>query len=288
VGWHYIGRSWDGIRFNLNQLDLDLFGLTVNESVGYISAATPVIYPYPAIPANNFSVYGFWKKFELNEEHQLDLFGYYEFNRNLVFLPGGSESYRSTDRFTLGLNHFGSFNNLSTIIEAAYQGGKAINVDIAAYLLSVQGNYKMNELKIGAGVDILSGTEPGSAKNNSFAVPFGTNHKFYGFMDYFINIPVHTYNFGLHDFYLLTGFAPENSRFNFSLNLHHFMSNKETRGGFNTFGQELDLTINYNIVKGAALSWGGSLFFPGDIMKLAFAPGEDPAFWTYLMVSAAF
>ena len=38
VDWHYVGRSFDGVRVTIspNSWDLDLFALTVNESVSYI------------------------------------------------------------------------------------------------------------------------------------------------------------------------------------------------------------------------------------------------------------
>jgi len=54
----------------------------------------------------------------------------------------------------------------------------------------------------------------------------------------------------------------------------------------NMLGQELDLTVKYNFVKNTSASWGGSLFFPGELMKIFYAPREDAAFWTYLMITA--
>ncbi len=120
----------------------------------------------------------------------------------------------------------------------------------------------------------------------SFEATFGTNHKFYGYMDYFINIPRNTNFLGMHDFYLAGNYSPENSKWAFDAKLHHFMSNKGSATDENTFGQELDLTIKYNFIEGTTLSWGGSLFFPDDLMKAFFYPREDVAFWTYAMITA--
>jgi hypothetical protein len=105
-------------------------------------------------------------------------------------------------------------------------------------------------------------------------------------MDYFINIPRNTNFLGLHDFYLTVNYSPENSSWNFDAKLHHFMSNKSSAAGENIFGQELDLTVKYNLIKGTNLYWGGSLFFPGDLMKSLFYPGEDVSYWSYLMIVA--
>ncbi len=50
VGWNYVGRSFDGLRLSIlpDCSNLDLFGLTVHESVDYIGNATPLVYPNPA------------------------------------------------------------------------------------------------------------------------------------------------------------------------------------------------------------------------------------------------
>lgn len=81
----------------------------------------------------------------------------------------------------------------------------------------------------------------------------------------------------------------------FGANIHHFMSNQSaniTVGDNisateeNIFGQEVDLTIKYAFIKGTTLVWGGSVFFPGNLMKYIFAPRADVAYWTYLMITA--
>ncbi len=290
VGWSYTGRSFDGVRFSIlpGMWDLDLFALTVKESVGFISNATPSVYPNPQIPTPASSIYGLWKSNSISQKSKLDIFGYYEVDRQKII-----DDNFNLSMFTFGGTYWGNYGNFSTIVEAAYQLGRMTGRDLSAYLISVTGDYKITNGKLGAGVDILSGTSPDdlSTKMNTFQPSYATNHKFYGYMDYFISIPNNTLNLGLHDFYLTGIYTPENSDWSLGANFHHFMSNKTgeiiTANGIeeqNTFGQELDLTIKYNFIKGTALSWGGSLFFPGDLMKSIFSPGEDTAFWTYLMV----
>ncbi|MBT8380349.1 MAG: alginate export family protein [Ignavibacteria bacterium] len=291
VGWHFVGRSFDGARLTIapNKWDLDIFALTVKESVSYIGNATSSTYPFPQEPTPASSIYGIWKKTNIDDANKFDLFGYWEVDREKV----GVDSCK-LNKATFGGTYWGIFGNFSTIVEAAYQLGDQAGKDVSAYLISAQGHYKIGIAKVGLGADILSGTKPTNRdKVNTFYPTYGTNHKFYGFMDYFINIPVNTLNLGLHDFYFKAKIVPENSEWEFAADFHHFMSNQTAVSNVNgvskdvdTFGQEVDLTIGYNFIKGTKLIWGGSFFFQGDIMKSIFDPREDTAYWTYVMVVA--
>jgi hypothetical protein len=294
VGWHYISRSWDGVRFSLDPIKLDLFGLTQRDNTPYIANATPGIYPFPSNPDNSRSLYGAYKRFDINKENQLDLLGYYDIDRTKV-QPDKSR----LSRYTLNASYFSSFNKFSLIAEAAYQGGEYNTVagtgNISAYLLSVQGHYTEKLFKVGAGIDMLSGTDPTSSSSDykTFDPSYGTNHKFYGFMDYFINIPLNTDDLGLNDFYLNADFKLTNL-FDLNIAFHYFMSNVPYKSLFITnetsaYGQELDITLRYNFIQGTSITWGGSIFLPGDLMKIKFNTAglrEDPAFWTYLMLSS--
>ncbi|GMR25628.1 MAG: alginate export family protein [Ignavibacteria bacterium] len=296
VGWHYIGRSFDGIRFVIapKTLNLHLFGVTIKESVGYIGNAKPGIYPYPQEPTPSRSIYGFWEKLRFNDDNKLDIFGYWDIDRQRV---NGSEDTSKLSMPTVGSSYWGTFGKLSVIGEAAYQFGDMAGKDISAYLVSAIAFYKSGSTKLGLGIDLLSGTntDDASTRMNSFQATYGTNHKFYGFMDYFINIPGNTLNLGLNDFYLMSFYKPRDSKWGFGANVHHFMSNQSANitVGDNTslteensFGQEIDLTVKYAFIKGTTLVWGGSVFFPGNLMKYMFAPREDVAYWTYFMISA--
>ena len=53
---------------------------------------------------------------------------------------------------------------------------------------------------VSVGVEYLSGDDdPTDGTYKVFDTLYATNHKFYGFMDYFLNIPVHTFGLGLRD-----------------------------------------------------------------------------------------
>lgn len=72
---------------------------------------------------------------------------------------------------------------------------------ISAYMINGLLEYSAKPITIFAGYDHVSGTASGQAENHSFNTLFGTNHKFYGHMDLFINIPAETRGAGLRDWY---------------------------------------------------------------------------------------
>ncbi len=288
VGWHYVGRTFDGAIFSYNDgISIDAFALTHSEYQKYIPNAAASVY-HDSLPENNsYSIYGVWSKKELGKFHILDLFGYFEINRqkNIAGDPVFSMG-------TIGTNYNGSFGDFSTLLEAAYQLGNKDAMDIGAYLISLQGNYKIGSFSFGAGADILSGTDAEDKETfSTFSPTYGTNHKFYGYMDYFINIPSNTNLLGLHDFYLTAKWFPKNSDFNSAADFHVFTTDKEDMNGETGLGNEIDLTINYKMNKGTTVTWGGSLFMPGELMKSMFTTvkykKEDIAYWTYLMIQVS-
>ncbi|MCK9425322.1 MAG: alginate export family protein [Ignavibacteriaceae bacterium] len=287
AGWHYVARSFDGVRFSFDLgAKTDLFALTHSDVSSYIANALPGTYRYPAKYDSSYSIYGFWMNKKINDVHTADFFGWYEVNRKKSNLKE-----KDVSQFTIGANHNGNYGDFSSLTEAAFQTGKRKNLKVWAYLISLQGGYKLNEVKFGLAVDLLSGnTSTDTENNNVFNPAFSSGHKFYGYMDYFINIPANTNNLGLNDYYFMIDWMPKNSKFALNTNVHHFTSNKHAVSGENIFGQEIDVTVKYNFVKGTTITWGGSAFLPGNLMKSIFktAIGErnDTAFWSYVMITA--
>jgi hypothetical protein len=288
--WSYIGRSYDGVRFSVlpDCWDLDVFALTLNEEVSYINGPLSSIYPYPQEETPSHSIYGFYKKNKINDASKFDIVGYYEINREDV-----APDTNLTNVFTFGGTYWGNYGDLSTVFEAAYQLGGRSGVDVGAYLLSLQGAYKVNIFSFGLGADLLSGNDPETAdKHEGYFATYGTGHKFFGYMDYF---PFNAAGLGANDIYFKFSANPKESDFDFALDFHHFMTNQpaiitsitDPAGTEESLlGQELDLTVKYNFVENTSVTWGGSLFFPGELMKIFYAPREDAAFWTYLMITA--
>lgn len=267
VGWHNVGRSFDGgiLQLVTEKLDVDLFSAKITEN-------------FEPGDTNDFSIIGAYGNIKISEKYKIQ-----------PFVIGEILSGTNLNRYTLGLYINGNVGNLSHEIEGAYQlGSMSKEVDISAFMFALNLNYTFNsKVKpvIGLGLDYLSGDDGQDSENYKvFNTLYATNHKYYGFMDYFINIPANTYNLGLMDTHIKAELSPF-EKFSAALVLHLFNANADfiLEGGktSTSFGSEIDLTINYNYNSAVKFHGGFSFFSPGDIFKQI--KGEDTSTWAYLM-----
>jgi hypothetical protein len=89
-------------------------------------------------------------------------------------------------------------------------------------------------------------------------------------MDYFLNIPRHTFGRGLIDSHLRATIAPT-EKTKTQLAFHYFRSHRSVvlpdDSKSKAFGSELDFTLVYQYDPKLNLTCGASAFFPGDIFK---------------------
>ncbi|MEP4095251.1 alginate export family protein [Reichenbachiella sp.] len=192
---------------------------------------------------------------------------------SFLMLNNGLQAADSTVHFsqTIGLYSKSKLSNVTLTGEVYYQMGNDISDQtIRAYLASLNVALKIGGSSISIGGDVLSGTDPGSSENNSFNPLYGTNHKFYGFMDYFYVGNSHR-NAGLIDIFLNTKFKT-GGKSAFIINLHEFRShatilNESNSNISSRLGTEVDLVFNLNIADGANLKIGYSQMFATDSMQ---------------------
>jgi hypothetical protein len=202
----------------------------------------------------------------------------------------------ATDRLrraTAGLRGVGEFVNatghvLGYELEGAGQVGDDGLDEIKAFMAGGRLSYQgpgWNRPYVTAGLDYLSGDSTvGDNQIKVFDTLFATNHKFYGLMDLFTNIPTHTSERGLSDIYLKGELsASESTRL--ALHIHSFSLAKSA--GEKNMGQEADVLLTHTLTAVTSLQWAGMIFVPGDAMK-ALSGGEDPAFKMYLQMTARF
>lgn len=151
------------------------------------------------------------------------------------------------------------------------------------------------------GFDYLSGDdEKTTGKVEGWAPKYGTNHKFYGYMDYFYvgngHGGVDAKSAGLIDLYLQTSFKLS-EKANLQGNLHYFASPEartnatsgESYKGY--LGTELDIVYTRTLTKGVSLSAGYSQMFGiSDTMKQLKLSNPDAKLdgmqcWAWLMVA---
>ena len=175
---------------------------------------------------------------------------------------------------------------LSKEVDFALQSGTSGTTDSSATLIGVRIGVALAEMPfkpaVGIGFDLVSGDDPATDEYEAFNTLYATNHKYYGFMDYFLNVPAHTHDAGLQDIIPTASFAPLKG-LRVKLDYHLFSTAQEVSGE-TAIGTELDLTAIFNFRKGINLVGGYSRFTPDKVFKLeSWKRGPDPASWAYLM-----
>ena len=172
---------------------------------------------------------------------------------------------------------------------AFYQMGKRRNSDtkISAYMLTLRGDYDVTkQVRFTAGTDFLSGEEYRSPNSNdtynAFNWLYAGNHGLYGVMDFFIDSPYRSgMNLGIWDKFLGVTYKA-NSKMSVGLTYHHFSTANEVydQAGekMNSgLGSEIDLQVDYNIMKDVRLLCGYSTFFGTPTMD--YVKGGDHKHW---------
>ena len=182
--------------------------------------------------------------------------------------------------------------------ELFYQGGKnGSNTDLSALLVSAYFTYKTDLTPVTLAIDYLSGTSIEDTKDKSFDPLYGTNHKFYGFMDYFYVGNFHgqaATSSGLTDIQVKTNWKLGEIT-SLTGNLHFFTSpaNLFDPNDINTsisgyLGTELDVVFVAKLAKNVRVDVGYSQMFATSSMEaIKSTPGDHTALnnWAWLQVN---
>lgn len=181
-------------------------------------------------------------------------------------------------------------------IEAYWQQGHKPGSKYHAYLVSGElGAAPTLALKptLALGYDRASGTQA-STNQAVFNTLFATNHKFYGYMDYFVNLPVDTSigrdprtrkplpGRGLQDVYAVGSFMAGSTHV--QLAGHRFLT--EQKGTPSVFGTEVDLVATHKISSTLSAQAGYAVMFMGDALRTKFPKAPENATWGYAMLTA--
>ncbi|MDO6392183.1 alginate export family protein [Pontibacter sp. BT731] len=281
VDWVQQARSHDGmvLKARWRGISLDAGGAFNQEKEALFDTHYSM---------NNYKVLGFlWAKKQLGEQLSLSAMHISDgFQRPDTV---GGVYFRHTYGLDLNYKHERVQFNGSLYRQSGEHGsGKKI----AAYLAVGEATYTLQPFQFTLGTTYLSGMAGHEHKVRSFNTLYATNHKYYGFMDYFINVPADTRQGGLHDNYLKTTFSPSAS-YNLSLDYHYFALAKnlrasETHAGTSNryLGSELDAVLQYKHSDQIQFSIGYSSMFAGSSMA-AIKPGDASAYadWGWVMVN---
>jgi hypothetical protein len=153
--------------------------------------------------------------------------------------------------------------------EGYYQRGKTYGgVDHKAFMVGGALGYTAHVTTkpfLKGFAEYLSGDkDPDDNVERTFSTLYHTGHKFYGEMDFFLNLPVHTQKRGLLDAGGALGLSPAKG-FGMQATFHHFRATAERPDGLDTFGNELDAELTYSPWSLLKLDFNYCFFAPGDI-----------------------
>ncbi len=263
INWSQQGLSHDAFVMQFNNAAGDVrldVGASYNQE-DEKSVNTP--YPY-----TNKAMQYLW----LNQSDD-------KFYWSFLFLNNGTQQIADADLKVRYSQTYGVYLNTVSnktwdIGGALYgQGGKDVvgNKMAAFYFAAHIKRTLSDQFKLGAGTEILSGTDMDSdeAINHSFDPIYGTNHKFNGYMDYFY-VGNHKNNVGLQDYYVQVDY--KKNKFSSSLAGHLFNSMGNivmaTTSYDNYLGFELDFTVNYAVADNFKINAGYSHMFASESLQV--------------------
>lgn len=268
VGWTQQGRSFDGVRVTARAGwgAVDVLGFKTGEDLATDSPA-------------DAGFLGAYAVLDGPRGSAVDLYALYS-------REGGEPG---TDEGTLGARWAGSSGVWRWRAEASYQFGERGGVDVSAYMLGVRAGASRADGRgrLTLWYDLLSGDEdPTDDEVGVFNTLFATNHKFYGFADLFLNIPVHTAGRGLHDTAVKAALDPRDD-LHVGLDLHAFFLAEDAGLSSGHLGEEIDLTVRYRYTPQLGVTAGLSQVFADDALGEIGRLAEDMT-WVYLMLDVAF
>ncbi|MBT8479141.1 MAG: alginate export family protein, partial [Gemmatimonadetes bacterium] len=273
VNWAQQARSFDGIRVGSGGSvgNIDVFAAKLADSqAGDVD-----------VEADLVSAYGTW---DITETQDLDLYWIYDHREDDEAGPGDQK----TNRHTFGARWVGNVSGFVYRAEGSYQSGTLLGTDVSAFMI---GGRLAHGFAGKGGVtlwyDYLSGDgDLGDDKLKVFDTLFATNHKFYGFADLFLNIPLDTGGRGLQDI-AVKGTYRFHPAWLVRLDLHSFHMADKGPLTSGHFGEEIDVVASWRYNRYLNLSAGVAYVFQGDgwaeIGRLAKDMG-----WVYLMLDARF
>ena len=265
LDWHPTGRAHDAVNINWRPIEnlylRSFFAFNQNYLDG--KAATDKINGNVNNPKGQYFTPG------QPYQHMEALHAHYAFTpeQQLSFLFANL-GLRNDDRAdynmqTFGVHYRGRSQDLSYGAEAYLQTGKNnTGATKEAYLLAAMVGYKfLPSLSATMGIDYLSGNNtPDSSDKDKVFTPFsGTNHKFYGFMDYYyVNNTPQIPQVGLFNPYI-SATLKTSEKGNLYAAGHYFRSAGKIDGKTRNLGVEADLVYTHKLQPFASLQVGYSV-----------------------------
>jgi hypothetical protein len=261
IGWIQQAQTFDAARVDTRR---DNFGLTgfyaqtvANDSHPTLRSTIPT-----TLAAQESEVYGARGTYYLGGKDRITAYYYGAFDANAVATVAGG---LVQELHTVGLYAAKTFNGIRVRFDGAFQFGdvsQTVDIDANMLTFSVGGPLNIaNGARLEFWADYLSGDDnTADLTRRTFSTPYATNHKFYGHVDKFLQIPTT----GLIDLVVKFWVKPM-PKMKLVAHAHSFRAAEalNAAGGKN-LGSEIDLQLHYILAKNTKAVLGYSRYFAGD------------------------
>lgn len=268
LDWAQGGRSHDAVGYFMTLKNFDLKAyIAYNQNYrdlysNNLSNPSGSLYnPQGGIPYKWMQA--IWGKYSFDKNNSLSVIG-----TNLGFQKADhkSDTTKTFNNQTLGLNYFGGLNDFNYNASGYYQMGKdAKGKNVSGYMFAATLSKSFSsKLRLSLGVDYVSGNAYGldTTTTHAFNPYFATGHKFYGSMDYFYAGNGHG-GVGIVDYYIKSTIA-SGKKWKWNVALHQFMSPNQIETKVGTYsknlGQEVDIDFVLSMHKNVKLMGGYSFY----------------------------
>jgi hypothetical protein len=282
VGWHNVGRTWEGGMSWYQGKDYKVSGFWFK--------AQEEMEKSNVLANRDFDILGLHAKFD---KANLELFGVYEFDQDTLY-QGDSLVLKGDKlkRLTFGMYYKRQHNQMDFEFNAAFQTGTMVDsVDISGLMFTGEVGYSLKcdkKVRVAAAIDFSSGDDdPSDSDHKAYNNLYYTGHKFRGHMDYFVK----STNPGLIDIILRGKFnvAP---KWTVKGDFHYFKTAADyslptatvgdsvvTTTTSTDAGMEFDFSVTTSSVAGVKLVGGLSIFLPQESFVtsqlLGMAPSDE-------------
>jgi len=277
VGWHNVGRSWEGglLWYDAEKFSVTFGGLKVAETENADDGYN-----------GDTDAYAFAVKIK---EVNLDLLFLMEDNKD----TSGLATVQAAKRTTMAAYYKRKMEQIDMEFNFALQGGTVAltpttEADFGGMMFTGQIGYSLEGERnpwVAVGIDYTSGDDDFTDTDiKTFNNLYWTGHKFNGYMDYFLSGGPN----GLMDM-MFRGKVDITNGWTLAADLHIFSAAEEYMGATEMtkdVGSEIDITIKTSRVKGVALQWGYSMFSAKD--EFADETDKQSGTWAYCQAAMNF
>ena len=167
---------------------------------------------------------------------------------------------------TFGGHAKGKAGDFKYEVEGYGQAGSRGDATVLAFLVGVRAGVVIPQaakLYLGGGFDVVSGDADGTdSVIRTFDTLYATNHKFYGHVDRYLALPLHTGGQGLIDGMFNLGLTPHES-VSIKLDVHVFAAPSPADADRAFHGAEIDFNASWKPIKPLKIAAGVWTYMPG-------------------------